>query len=148
MAKKLYCTKKPVISLGFGLVIPGRKEKTYLSFQGGLVEPQFIPSSIVVEDEKVQEALEATKQFGSKFELVKTFREETVVHGAVPETIVETAPPVDEKKAVKRVGQVKTVQGAITTLIKQGADPDSLDTLEDVTRVAKEMNIEFPNLKV
>lgn len=145
MARKLYKTKSRVISLAFtGLVIPGKKDKVYLSFSGG-VESPFIPSTLIVEDTEVQKVLERHASFGIKFELAKTFKEPGPVKG-----VVDTAKPVVAEKAekkFKKVGQVKNLQGAITYLIKLGADGENIDTLEDVLGVAKNMGIEFTQLK-
>lgn len=159
MARKIYKTKSPVISLSFGLVIPDKKDKVYISFTGGIRFPTFVPSTLIVSDEKVQEALESTKQFGKKFEIAKVFKEEPKqVINVAGATKTQEAPVVEETKPeptepeepvvkVKKIPQVKTVNGAITNLItSHGADPDGLDTLEDVIRVAKEKNVLYPNL--
>ena len=142
MSRKIYSTTKGIISLSLGLVIPGEKEKVYVDFTGGKHEPTFTPSTLVVDDVNVQEALENTKQFKKKFVLTKAFKETKNAPIAASKATPEAVKP-----KVTSVPQIKNVQSAITHLIKKGADPNGLDTAEDVKCVGKEMGIEFPNLK-
>jgi len=143
MARKLYRTKKGITDLSMGLVIPNRKEKVYLDFTGGVLEPTFIPSTLIVEDPEIQKVIEKHPFMGTKYELAKEFKE---ISTASPKVEEKGEEKIGEAK-VKKIGYVKNVQTAITHLIKNGADPDKLDTYEDVISVAKGMKIEFTQLK-
>ena len=117
----------------------------YVDFSGGVLSPVYIPSTLVVEDEAVQKALEKTNQFGVKFEVAKTFGKTT--EGG-PDPVIEPKTPKNSGGTpIVKVPQITKVQSAITHLIKKGADPDSLDTADDVLRVSKDLGLEFPNLK-
>lgn len=151
MARKLYRTKKGITSLLIQLVISkvGSNPTTeYVEFTGGTISPNWKPSTFITDSDVIQERLEKHSFFGLKFELAKTFNDEKAEAVAPKvQTKSEEHKIVDKPKSAVKVPQVKTVSGAINKLINEGASPDGLDTYEDVLKVAKEMNIEFPNLK-
>ena len=150
MARKLYKTNVGIVNLSIGPIESSTGKAEYVIFSGGIREPNFVPATVIVTDPKVQDVLEKCDWFNVKFVLAKAFKEEPKAKTVIPKAKVveeeEAKPPPPPVITVIKVPQVKTVQGAITNLIRAGADPDGLDTLEDVERVSKKMNIEYPNI--
>ncbi len=152
MARKLYRTKKDITSLLIQLVISPKADgkpavTEYVEFTGGIMSPSWKPSTFMTESSVIQDRLEKHPAFNLRFELAKTFEDNKEIVIKKVETKSEEHKVVEAPKAAVKVPQVKTVSGAINKLINEGASPDGLDTYEDVLRVAKEMNVEFPNLK-
>jgi hypothetical protein len=153
MARKLYKTINKITSFSIGLVIKGKDgkkdEKKHVHFNGGITHPRFSPSTHTEGDEKWQKALEESPFHGKKYKLAATFDD-------VPKPVViqpkkiEPKGPVEQpdNNVIKKVHQVTTLQGAITSLIKNGydGDVDELTDLESIVLAAKSVNIEFTKL--
>ena len=154
MARKLYKTINNITSFSIGLVIPGKDgkkdEKKHVYFNGGITHPRFIPSVHSEDEEKWQIALEKSPFCGKKYVLaavLKTVPKTVVVQ---PKVVEPKASPVQpDNNIVKKVHQVTTLQGAITSLIKNGydGDVDELTGLDSIVLAAKSVNIEFTKLE-
>jgi hypothetical protein len=138
MARKIYKTTKG-ISLSMRLILPGQKEKVSIDFKGGVTFPRFKPSYYETSDERIQTALEKTKFFNVKFVLDKEVKDARIVDVAT-----KKQDPVADN--VKEYGQ-RTVQTAAAKLAELGANPETLNSLEDVLAVAKSLNVSFPALE-
>lgn len=152
MTRKLYRTINKVVDFSIGPIKDSKGEDIYLSFSGGVISPTFHPSTLIVNDPKVQKVLENCDWFEKKFELAKTFKDtrKQVTNIDVPAETGNTDPPITTKVVdppePKKVGSIKTLTGAITYLVRNGVDPDGLDTYEDVMKASKKLNIVFTRL--
>ena len=154
MARKLYKTINEITSFSIGLVIPGKDgkkdEKKHVYFNGGITHPRFIPSVHSEDEEKWQIALEKSPFHGKKYKLAATLKDApkpVVVQPKVTEP--KASPEQPDNNTVKKVHQVTTLQGAITSLIKNGydGDVDELTDLDSIVLAAKSVNIEFTKLE-
>ena len=155
MARKLYKTINKITSFSIGLVIPGKDgkkaETKFVYFNGGITHPRFIPSVHIEDEKKWQDALEKSPFCGKKYVLAAVLKDEpkpVVVQPSVTET---KKGPVEQpdNNIIKKVHQVTTLQGAITSLIKNGydGDVDELTDLDSIILAAKSVNIEFTKLE-
>ena len=153
MARKIYKTVNGITSFSIGLVIPAtdnrKVEKKYVYFEGGITHPIFTPSVHTETEKKWQDALEKSPFYGKKYVLVATLKDEVKpVFVAPKETEPKEAPP-QPGSPIKKIPQVKTLQGAITSLIKNGyeGDVEELTDIASIAQAAKSVNIEFTKLE-
>lgn len=149
MARKIYKTLNDITSYTTGLVMPDKKTKVYAYFEGGVTHPKFIPSTYSTSDKDVQKALENSANYGKKFTLAATVKDE-------PKKKVESPAGSEDLKdqdmvdgpALRPFGNT-SVPTAITTLIKQGweGDADELVDVESVQAAGKTIGITFDKLK-
>jgi hypothetical protein len=152
MARKIYTTINNITSFSLGLVIPAtdnkKVEKKHVYFNGGVTHPKFIPATHTEEEEKWQKALEASPFYGKKYKLVATLKDVEKPVVKQPPVTEPKRPPVQEVSPVRKIHQVKTLQGAIENLIKNGydGDVDELTDLDSIVTAAKTLNIEYTKL--
>lgn len=153
MARKLYVTINKITSFSIGLVTTGKdgkKKKKHVFFNGGITHPRFIPSTHTEGDEKWQIELEKSPFYGKKYKLAATFKDTPKPVVVQPEEVKPKGPVQQpDNNVIKKVHQVTTLQGAITSLIKNGydGDVDELTDLESIVLAAKSVNIEFTKLE-
>ena len=135
MARKIYKTKRGILSYSTGLIVKGKK--VFVTFSGGVAFPRFIPSTHIEENEDVQNALEKSASFGNAFELAHTFKK------AAP------AVKTPEEKGLKKIHQVTNINQAITNLIKNGylGEVESLVDIDSIQSAAETIGVIYTKLK-
>lgn len=152
MARKVYKTIRNITSFSIGLVIPATKgikvEQRQVHFNGGITHPRFIPSTHIEEEEKWQKALEASPFYGVKYVLAATLKDAPKPKVIQPVITEPKASPEQRENPIKKIHQVKTLQGAVENLIKNGyeGDTDELTDRSSIVAAAKTLNIEYTKL--
>lgn len=152
MARKLYKTINGITSFAIGVVIPGvdgkKDEKKHVYFNGGITHPRFIPSTHNEDEEKWQVALEKSPFYGKKYVLAATFKDAPKPDVKQPAPIAAKKQPEQPETSVKKIHQVKTLQGAVENLVKNGyeGDVDELTDLSSIVAAAKTLNIVYTKL--
>lgn len=139
MARKIYKTRRNIISYSTGLIVKGKK--VFITFTGGVNHPQFIPSTHTEDNEDIQKALESSKSFNNAFELAYTFDSK-----AKP---AKAKPAEDKTKGLKKIHQVTSINQAITNLIKNGyqGDVEALTDIDSIQTAAETIGVIYTKLK-
>lgn len=152
MARKIYKTIRNITCFSIGLVIPATKdskvEQRQIHFNGGITHPRFIPSTHIEEVEKWQKALEASPFYGVKYTLAASLPDTPKKETPVAPILKAKDPPEQPETPIKKIHQVKTLQGAVENLIKNGytGDTDELTDRVSIVAAAKSINIEYTKL--
>lgn len=99
-------------------------------FEGGNINRNMpMPATFTTKDKELQQLVENSKEYKQ---------------GVITLAYTEEA---TTEEAVQKVEGVESLQSARAYLGKQGVTLDRLQTKKDILSVAKELGIEFPNIK-
>jgi len=123
----------------------GEKVKKRISFTGGMRKPQRVNGKFTTADEKLQKAIESSPGYGKKFILMKGKGKGMIANAE------KQAPKKDEGNEPIVAEEVKTISDAKNFLTDKdndlGVKVSEVPNKEAILQKAKELNVEFPNLK-
>lgn len=118
----------------------GEKVKRRIDFTGGQRAPRRINGRFTTTDPEIQEAIEKHPSYGTKFTLMKGKKGAQKAKPKEPEG--------SEKVVNKDVTTVPEAKAFLTDSEKEfGVKLSEIQNKEAILSKAKELNVEFPNLK-